>query len=164
MTSALQSWRFACGLPGPHSGGSFPGELPACPGTPQLLPLPNRFPPSPSRSLPGRPAQGQSQPRTLHPEPPGSSLPTLPPVKLRSGPAWKACLSSGSPPWAWFFRPSAILPRFLTFKPICQLLLFLLTGSCWHKGDRSTYLALQHVLGESGDGMGMQAGYLTRHH
>lgn len=76
-------------------------------------------------SLPGH------QPQPLHQEPPRNSLPRLPPAKPRSDPAvqrpfpfWHSALSC-------VFSPSAILLRFLTFKPISQLLLSVLTGSCW---------------------------------
>lgn len=134
VTSSLQP-RFGCGLPGACSSGIFPRELPAqqwlaCPGMPHLLPSPvlpllDHFPPSHScqgpAALPARPPDlGSATALNTAPRAPRE----LPSIRLSSGslPQFQSC---------FFFPPSTILLRFLTFKPVCQLLCSVLAGSCW---------------------------------
>lgn len=82
-------------------------------------------------SLPGHLSQGQPQPWTLHQEPPRNSLPRASSSKTVLRRCCGKSTSRVTQSQLHFFPPSAILLRFLTFKPICQLLLSVLPGSCW---------------------------------
>lgn len=147
VTSSLETGRFGCGLPGVCSGGSFAKELPAqqwlaCPGTSPLgpgpvLPLLDHF-------LPKSSCQGPA-PLPARPPVPGAATALDPaPGAPRELPAQGFLQQNCAQALLWksppllcqsvlvaFFSPSAILLRFLTFKPVCQLLLSVLTGSCW---------------------------------
>lgn len=183
IRSSLQT-RLGCGLPRACFGGSFLSELPAwvqltCPSMPSL-------PPSLSQTTfsPNPLTEGQLCSQTTCPKGcwvPGCS--TRSPLgtpcvgflqqSCTQSLLWSLPGASGSLPrcgllFACLFS-STILLRFLTFKPICQLLHSVLTGSCWLNpwAQRQS----KHLLGttacfqwKKSRGTEIQEGYLTRHY